>query len=218
MGKMEVRLKPFLFGVCACLNFGIPLTLLFSLNALFFDWLTYFKADRGLTSAVQATCIGVTLGAGLLAGVLERKLGARRSLLLGSCLSSAGLFAGSYAPSLPLLILFVGVVTGEYNKRYKKITKILTPLYVCVLVNVMVTLSAIFSFILLVLDLASDRGWTIQGGILLNFIFMLSSLIARVLVGVVSLHARVRNTALLIGGGMIGSAGLGLVGQVSLAF
>ncbi|XP_076456604.1 uncharacterized protein LOC143290923 isoform X2 [Babylonia areolata] len=106
-------LKSFLFGLSASFNFAIPGTLMIAMNALFTDWLTYFQADKGPTSSVQATSVGIMLGGGLIAGVLERKLGERRCLMLGSFLSTVGMFSGSYAPSLPVLILCVGVVAGS---------------------------------------------------------------------------------------------------------
>ena len=51
---------------------------------------------------------------GLLAALLEGKLGVRLNLLLGSALSTAGFVGGAFAPSLPLLVFSVGIISGEY--------------------------------------------------------------------------------------------------------
>ena len=50
---------------------------------------------------------------GLPAALLERKLGARTSLMLGSLLASLGLFSGGFARTLPALVVAVGVVAGR---------------------------------------------------------------------------------------------------------
>ena len=51
--------------------------------------------------------------AGLVAGILVRKLGERRSLLLGSFLATAGFFSGGFVRSLPALVVCVGIVAGK---------------------------------------------------------------------------------------------------------
>ncbi|XP_076456653.1 uncharacterized protein LOC143290959 isoform X2 [Babylonia areolata] len=88
------------------------------------------------------------------------------------------------------------------------------PLYLCIVLNAIVAVSTLFSFVLLVLDYTSSRGWSVEDGILINLIFLLSTLLSRVLTGLVSLHPRVHNTAMLIFSGLIGSVGVCLIGQV----
>ena len=42
-----------------------------------------------------------------------RKLGERKSVLLGSFLATAGYFAGAFATSLPILVATVGIMAGK---------------------------------------------------------------------------------------------------------
>ncbi|XP_076456994.1 uncharacterized protein LOC143291172 isoform X2 [Babylonia areolata] len=116
MGKglcPQLTLADVVVCLSACANNAIVFVFIVALNTLFNDWMASFSADRSSTASVQAVCIGITCGGGLIAGVLERKLGQRMSLLLGSLLSTAGFFGGGFANSLPALIVSVGVVTGS---------------------------------------------------------------------------------------------------------
>ena len=90
------------------------------------------------------------------------------------------------------------------------------PLYLSVLTSSVLTLGIVVCFVFLVLDFADHRGWTVQDGVLLNFIFMLSTLICRASLGVVSLYQRVTSVALLGITGVVGGVGVSLVGQVGL--
>ena len=50
---------------------------------------------------------------GLVAALLERKLGARGSAMLGSVLATAGLFAGGFAQNLAVVVVTVGALAGR---------------------------------------------------------------------------------------------------------
>ena len=89
------------------------------------------------------------------------------------------------------------------------------PLYVTALLSAVLCLGLSICFVFLVLDFATNRGWTVQDGITLNFAFMLSSLIGRAVLGVVSLHKGVNCVVLLGGSGLVGGVGVCLIGQVS---
>ena len=100
--------------------------------------------------------------------------------------------------------------------RWKRDSRFLkNPLYITSLLSAVLNMGTSICFVFLVLDFAADRGWTIRDGIVLNFAFMLSSLIGRGVLGLVSLHDGVSDVVLLGVSGLIGSVGLGLVGQVS---
>ncbi|XP_076456598.1 uncharacterized protein LOC143290920 isoform X2 [Babylonia areolata] len=88
------------------------------------------------------------------------------------------------------------------------------PLFHCVTLYSVMGISTNLPFMVLVLDYASSRGWSVQDGVLINFLFLLSSLLSQALAGIVSLHPRVCNAALLIIGGLVGSAGVCFIGQV----
>ena len=118
-----------------------------------------------------------------------------------------------------------GSVSGESSPgrsvngrclRWKRDSRFLkNPLYITSLLSAVFNMGTSVCFVFLVLDFAANRGWSFQDGLDLNFAFMLSSLIGRVLLGFVSLHDGVNDVVLLAISGLIGSVALGLVGQVS---
>ncbi|XP_076456445.1 uncharacterized protein LOC143290808 [Babylonia areolata] len=112
-GSCRVSLKEVVVCLCACCNNVCIFVFAFGLNTLFGDLQASFHTDRASTASVQAVCLGLTTGGGLVAGMVARKLGHRMSLLLGSLLSSGGYLAGGFADSLPVLIVCVGVVSGS---------------------------------------------------------------------------------------------------------
>ena len=100
--------------------------------------------------------------------------------------------------------------------RWKRDARFLkNPLYITSLLSAVFNMGTSVCFVFLVLDFAANRGWSIRDGIVLNFSFMLCSLIGRGVLGLVSLHDGVNDVILLGISGLIGSVGIGLIGQVS---
>ncbi|WAR19270.1 MOT14-like protein [Mya arenaria] len=93
------------------------------------EWLRYFDAGAAAVSLVGAINLGVFLGAGPLASVLMSRWSHRQVALLGAILSNLGLICMPFAPNLPFMYVFYGVISGLGNCLSYVPSHVLTGLY-----------------------------------------------------------------------------------------
>ncbi|XP_059155905.1 uncharacterized protein LOC131940976 [Physella acuta] len=98
--------------ICGTLNFGLAIAVPMSMSVMFLEWHDSFQVSRARTAAVHSTCIGIIFGAGVIAGYLMNKIGARLTCMVGSFLATSGLLISCFATSITYMTVSTGVITG----------------------------------------------------------------------------------------------------------
>ena len=86
------------------------------------------KVDINFYLAISihlVTMVYVYISTGVVSGSLVSKLGQRKCMLIGSLLSSVGVFASSFAPSISFLVGFLGVVAGMKFSHFSQHGRVL---------------------------------------------------------------------------------------------
>ncbi|XP_071105757.1 monocarboxylate transporter 6-like [Haliotis cracherodii] len=100
--------------VAGCLVFMMFLVFgfLVGLGVLFVEILDTFQSSRAMASLLQSVCTGLVFGTGVVATIVIQKVGAGHVTTIGGLLAGIGCVGSAFAPSLPILVFTVGVITG----------------------------------------------------------------------------------------------------------
>ncbi|XP_067667879.1 monocarboxylate transporter 6-like [Haliotis asinina] len=90
----------------------IVMSFLVGLGVLFVEILDTFQSSRAMASLLQSVCTGLVFGTGMFATIVIKKVGEGHVTTVGGLLAGIGCVGSAFAPSLPVLIFTVGVVTG----------------------------------------------------------------------------------------------------------
>ncbi|XP_041361975.1 monocarboxylate transporter 4-like [Gigantopelta aegis] len=82
------------------------------LSVFFVEIIDTFQGSRAQTSLIQSFCLTVLLGSGALGSVLLSRFGVMRIGLFGGVLATVGCVAASFAPSVLVLVVCIGALTG----------------------------------------------------------------------------------------------------------
>ncbi|KAL7640187.1 UNVERIFIED_CONTAM: hypothetical protein RMT77_009601 [Armadillidium vulgare] len=91
-----------------CIADGVTM----SFGVLYVEFLNYFEESKSLTSWIGSLFMAIPLLAGPLASLLTDRYGCRTVTIWGAVISCIGFFISSFANSIMVLFLTVGVITG----------------------------------------------------------------------------------------------------------
>ncbi|XP_046547375.1 monocarboxylate transporter 1-like [Haliotis rubra] len=107
-----VNIKKCVVAACLVSLMFIVMSFLVGLGVLFVEILDTFQSSRAMASLLQSVCTGLVFGTGMFATIVIKKVGEGHVTTVGGLLAGIGCVGSAFAPSLPVLIFTVGVVTG----------------------------------------------------------------------------------------------------------
>ncbi|XP_046370659.1 monocarboxylate transporter 6-like [Haliotis rufescens] len=103
--------KVIVLASCMCNTF-LSVGFAVGLGVVFVEILDVFDASRTQTSLMQSLCFGVIFTGALVCGPIVATIGPGNSVILGGVLSLAGCVGATFAPSVNVLIVTIGLITG----------------------------------------------------------------------------------------------------------
>ncbi|XP_077991667.1 monocarboxylate transporter 12-like [Glandiceps talaboti] len=94
--------------VCSMFMLGVYV----SIGPVFIALQDYFDSGSARTSWIVALFMCLTMGLGPIANILVKKIGYRRTVMLGGLVSSIGFLLTAFAPSLEFIYFSFGILSG----------------------------------------------------------------------------------------------------------
>ena len=90
-----------------------------SIGVIYSDLLKYFNRGKGETAWLPSLFSGMMFLMGPLAGFLTERFGCRCITIVGAITMAVGMFTSAFVPTLPLLYVTFGVVSGTGHMRWQ---------------------------------------------------------------------------------------------------
>lgn len=110
--KKRFTVKQCLVLAGAWVNLYMCIAVPSSLTVIYVEFIYHFDSSKAMAGLVVSLCGGMRGCAGILAGLIVNRIGAKWTTLLGSILTSSGIFLSFFAPNMLMVILTLGALTG----------------------------------------------------------------------------------------------------------
>lgn len=110
--KKKFTIKQYLVLAGAWVNLYMCIAVPSSLTVIYVEFIYHFGSSKAMAGLVVSLCGGMRGCAGILAGLIVNRIGAKWTTVLGSILTSSGIFISFFAPNMLMLILTLGALTG----------------------------------------------------------------------------------------------------------
>ncbi|XP_036368420.1 monocarboxylate transporter 6 isoform X1 [Octopus sinensis] len=110
--KRRYTVKQYMVLVGAWVNLYMCIALPSSLTVIYVEFIYHLDSSRANAGLVVSLCGGMRGCAGILAGLIVNRIGAKWTIFLGSVFTSSGIFSSCFAPNVIVLCITLGAITG----------------------------------------------------------------------------------------------------------